>query len=208
MYLTDEELCMIEQLTYLDEAVAEKAGVSNEFGKICRDHIGKSIGEILEFFDDEALLRLAAHSESVCDGAISGVEWVQIISYLKNENNRISQLKLVDLYTSDNYYNAAVWDDEQQKYIGIADKDVYVYELNEYLPAAEYKRIHKVNSIPLERMLIKDPNTGEYVSYTSYLRAAIERAVYHVQHQEEDEDLEEDLDDHFEETDDFQLSFQ
>ena len=41
---------------------------------------------------------------------------------------------------------------------------------------------------------------------TSYLRVALERAVYHVQQQEqeEDEDYEEDM----EETDDFQLSFQ
>ena len=27
--LTDEELCMIEQLTYLDEMVSEKAGINN-----------------------------------------------------------------------------------------------------------------------------------------------------------------------------------
>ena len=41
---------------------------------------------------------------------------------------------------------------------------------------------------------------------TSYLRAALERAVYHVQHQEqeEDEDIEEDM----EETDDFQMTFE
>ena len=41
---------------------------------------------------------------------------------------------------------------------------------------------------------------------TSYLRAALERAVYHVQHQEqeEDEDFEEDM----EETDDFQMTFE
>ena len=41
---------------------------------------------------------------------------------------------------------------------------------------------------------------------TSYLKAALERAVYHVQHQEmeEDEDIEEDM----EETDDFQMTFE
>ena len=31
--LTDEELCMLEQLTYLDEMVAEKAGINNVFSK-------------------------------------------------------------------------------------------------------------------------------------------------------------------------------
>ena len=43
---------------------------------------------------------------------------------------------------------------------------------------------------------------------TSYLRAALERAVYHAQHQEQEEEMHEDPDKEFEETDDFQLSFQ
>jgi len=33
MYLTDEELCMIEQLAYLDEAVAKVAGINKIFSK-------------------------------------------------------------------------------------------------------------------------------------------------------------------------------
>ena len=32
--LTDMELCMLEQLTYLDEEVAAAAGVNTRFGKI------------------------------------------------------------------------------------------------------------------------------------------------------------------------------
>lgn len=32
--LTDAELCMLEQLTYLDEDVAAAAGVNDSFGKI------------------------------------------------------------------------------------------------------------------------------------------------------------------------------
>ena len=32
--LTDAELCMLEQLTYLDEDVAAAAGVNEYFGKI------------------------------------------------------------------------------------------------------------------------------------------------------------------------------
>ena len=43
---------------------------------------------------------------------------------------------------------------------------------------------------------------------TSYLRAALERAVYHVQHQEQEEDMDEDPDEEFEETDDFQMTFE
>ena len=43
---------------------------------------------------------------------------------------------------------------------------------------------------------------------TSYLRAALERAVYHVQHQEQVEDMDEDTDEEFEETDDCQITFE
>ena len=41
---------------------------------------------------------------------------------------------------------------------------------------------------------------------TSYLRAALERSVYHVQHQEQEEDIDEDED--FDETDDFQMTLE
>jgi len=34
MYLTDEELCMVEQLAYLDEEVAKVAGINESFSKI------------------------------------------------------------------------------------------------------------------------------------------------------------------------------
>lgn len=34
--LTDEELCMLEQITYLDEDVAKAAGIGNSFIKIAR----------------------------------------------------------------------------------------------------------------------------------------------------------------------------
>ena len=79
--LTDEELCMIEQLTYLDEMVAEKAGINNVFSKVNADsHNNQSIAEILQFFNDKAILRLMAYPESICDAEISGVEWAKIIA--------------------------------------------------------------------------------------------------------------------------------
>ena len=100
MYLTDEELCMLEQLTYLDEDVAKAAGINSRFSKINSDDITHSISVILEDFDDKALARLALHTESVCDAEISGTEWVRIISYIKK--SRLAELKLVDLYTTVN----------------------------------------------------------------------------------------------------------
>ena len=70
--LTDEELCMLEQLTYLDEDVAAAAGVNKTFGKIQKEMRGLSISKILSDFDDEALLRLASHPESA-EGTICSI---------------------------------------------------------------------------------------------------------------------------------------
>ena len=79
--LTDEELCMIEQLTYLDEMVSEKAGINDVFSKVNADsHNDRSISEILRAFDDAAIARLMAYPESICDADISGVEWAKIIA--------------------------------------------------------------------------------------------------------------------------------
>ena len=79
--LSDEELCMIEQLTYLDEMVAEKAGINRNFSKInSNDHEDRAIMYILEDFDDAAIARLMAYPESICDADISGVEWAKIIA--------------------------------------------------------------------------------------------------------------------------------
>lgn len=45
--LTDMELCMLEQLTYLDEEVAAAAGVNDNFGKINTRMVNKTVGDIL-----------------------------------------------------------------------------------------------------------------------------------------------------------------
>ena len=47
MNLTDMELCMLEQLTYLDEEVAAAAGVNAYFGKINAEMVNKTVGDIL-----------------------------------------------------------------------------------------------------------------------------------------------------------------
>ena len=47
MNLTDMELCMLEQLTYLDEEVAAAAGVNDSFGKINTNMVNKTVGDIL-----------------------------------------------------------------------------------------------------------------------------------------------------------------
>ena len=168
--LTDMELCMLEQLTYLDEEVAAAAGVNDSFGKINTNMVDKTISRILAVFDDEALLRLASHTKSVCDAAISGFEWVQIISYLKN-NPRLANLKLAGLYTKpeDNYYRAAVYVDG--KYIGIADKDVFAQDpaTMDYIPLADYKSKYNQREVPVDAMYLAHPETGAMMSYKEYI---------------------------------------
>lgn len=86
--LTDAELCLLEQLTYLDEDVARAAfGTINyeglPFFKISAVHIGSSVSKILKDFNETALSNLRKHPEEICDAAISGTEWASIIENLK-----------------------------------------------------------------------------------------------------------------------------
>ncbi|MDE5569316.1 MAG: DUF2974 domain-containing protein, partial [Ruminococcus sp.] len=185
MYLTDEELCMLEQLVYLDEDVARAAGISEFFSKInIEQHGDKSIAKILEDFNDAALVKLMAYNESVCDGAISGTEWVKIISYLKNPENQISRLVLRDMYTTPNLYHAAVKDELTGEYVGIADYHAFVWDYNQgcYVSATDYRQKYNTE-IPIEDLVIRvskayenDDDSDRYDKdspyYLPYLRYA------------------------------------
>ena len=99
--LTDAELCLLEQLTYLDEDVA-KAAFNKinyddlEFYKISENDKDKKISQILSVFNEAALANLRKHPESICDAAISGTEWASIIENLKT-NKHLKDLVLSDI---------------------------------------------------------------------------------------------------------------
>jgi len=99
MALTDNELCMIEQLCYLDGSVAEAAGIKEKFNGIDFKSRGKSIEEILKCFDESALKELEQKDSEI--GSISAKEWASIIRYLK-QNERIRSLKLSDTMSNTN----------------------------------------------------------------------------------------------------------
>ena len=166
--LTDEELCMIEQLTYLDEMVAEKAGINDSFSKISAKNIDRSIAQILADFNDVAIARLMAYPESICDAAISGVEWAKIITYLKDPSHRISHLVLRDVmenkpYNEENnntaigngYYRAAYFDGE--KYVDIG-------QYREDHPGAAIKEENLVR-IPLALTFTDDSGESAIIAY-------------------------------------------
>lgn len=92
MNITDEELLMLEHLTYLNESVANAAGVKNiEYN----DEFGNSIATILSSFDSTAIANLEAKGDEPLAAEVSGYEWAQIIKYLQN-NTRLNKLVLTE----------------------------------------------------------------------------------------------------------------
>lgn len=95
MNITDEELLMLEHLTYLNSEVAAKAGVE-KFNNVNADAFeGKSVYEILQKFDSTAIANLEAKGDEPLAAEVSGKEWAQIIRYLKN-NERLNHLVLTE----------------------------------------------------------------------------------------------------------------
>lgn len=79
--ITDEELCMLEQLTYLNENVTKIAGIQDTFFRINNRNINDKIENILSVFDDVALDNLRVHIDAIDGYEISGLEWANIIKY-------------------------------------------------------------------------------------------------------------------------------
>ena len=102
--LSEEEILMVEMLTYLDEEVAEKAGV--DFYKISSVDKGSKISDILSAFTDEAIVRLRGCSKAFGGAEMSGEEWAAILKYIKN-NDKLSSLRLVDMYMDTHDYHVA-----------------------------------------------------------------------------------------------------
>ena len=104
--MTDEELLLLEQITYLDKEVYSAAGLSKKNIKIREN---KTVGELLKDFDDNALNKLSTYDCNDIDytgyngvgpsyglelgGSISsGKEWADIIRTIQN-NKELSSLK-------------------------------------------------------------------------------------------------------------------
>lgn len=94
MYLTDNELCALEQLCYLDNNVAKAAGVNSTTGSNIK---GKTVSQILANYDEAALKRLESLGNTTIDGALtSAAEWASIIRYLKK--SKMKDLVVTDLF--------------------------------------------------------------------------------------------------------------
>lgn len=81
MQLTDQQIMLLEQLTYLNDGVAEAAGV--------RLGAYQSVERLLQEFDEAALQRLE-QSDKTLNGEIDGKEWAAIIRAIKNDEQLYS----------------------------------------------------------------------------------------------------------------------
>lgn len=97
MTLDENELCMIEQLCYLTEDIAEVAGIDGFNGiKLKENEKFKTIEELLAPFDDTAISNLEAlGNQEVGSACVSGKEWADIIRYIKG-NEKLKSLVLTD----------------------------------------------------------------------------------------------------------------
>lgn len=91
MVLTDNELGMIEQLTYMDHRVAEQAGIQG-FSGIKSGQKNMTLSEILSCFDEEALRNLEEKGNQKI-GLSSAQEWAGMIRYLQESQMKDLVLK-------------------------------------------------------------------------------------------------------------------
>lgn len=97
MTLDENELCMIEQLCYLDKNVADVAGIRQFKGiKLETGKSKEAIKDLLAPFDDTAISNLEALGDKEVGAAcISGKEWADILRYIKG-NEKLRNLVLTD----------------------------------------------------------------------------------------------------------------
>lgn len=99
-YFTAEELCMIEMLTYFNEAKNEIYGaislLAADYNTFSEDTKDQTIGEILSAFDEERIALLKSN-DNIIDTTyyISGKEWGEIIEYITHSPT-LSSLRYTD----------------------------------------------------------------------------------------------------------------
>ena len=74
MNITDEELLMLEHLTYLNEEVAEAAKVNGFSTVNLEDFEGDTVYEILQQFNSTAIANLEAKGDEPLAAEVSGYE--------------------------------------------------------------------------------------------------------------------------------------
>lgn len=94
--MTDENLALLEQVTYIDNNVLKAAGITEKTGmQLLPMDKGDSLRDVLAVFDEDAIANLRKQGDTVIDGALaSGNEWADIIEKLK-ANQELMNLEVV-----------------------------------------------------------------------------------------------------------------
>lgn len=111
MVLSDNDLMILEQLTYLNNDVAKVAKLERQF--IIEDCKNKTIKEILSVFTQEGLQNLENETSAIGMGGATGIEWASIIRYIQSSD--MCNLVLSDIMQNNNSSTLALCFTEGKK---------------------------------------------------------------------------------------------
>ncbi len=94
--MTNENLALLEQVTYIDDNVLKAAGITDKTGmQLLTMDKGDKLEDVLAVFDEDAIAKLREKGDEVIDGALaSGNEWADIIETLQ-KNPELKNLEVV-----------------------------------------------------------------------------------------------------------------
>ncbi len=177
MVLTDNELGMIEQLTYLTPKVAEEAGIEG-FEGFTSAKEGHDISTILGSFNENALRELERKGDQNI-GFVSAKEWAGMIRYL--QSSRMKDLVLTDTMTGEDGTTLALCFTEEDNsadavvaFKGTSGGDEWadnVQGLNQSDTRCQKETLDFIESLSAENITVtghsKGGNKAMYVAITS-----------------------------------------
>ena len=96
--MTDQDLALLEQITYIDKNVLSAAGINSDSLKFKK---GDSVEKVLKQFTPEKIENLRKNGSDNIDGAYTGAnEWADIIEAIK-KNPELMELEVNKKYPSD-----------------------------------------------------------------------------------------------------------
>ncbi len=175
MYLTDEQLLLLEQLTYLNSDVADAAGTTH----VSPTSVG-TVGELLRQYNEEALENLDTAGD-VADTYTQGYEWAAVIREIQKDPV-LQSLKISNPCINSNGKTAALCftdpkDTQGQAYVAFRGTlDGYewmdnVEGLNQTDTKFQKEALAYVEALPYGDITVvghsKGGNKAQYVAITS-----------------------------------------
>ena len=192
VYFTAEELCMIEMLTYFNEAsddIYEAASIDavNRITFSSENSKGKTVGEILSKFDANKIALLKSNDDIIdTNFFISAKEWGDVIDYIIHSST-LSSLRYTDCFEKGSIKLALCFTDDATPneavvaFLGTADReewldDVKAAKLSDS-PCQE-AALNYINSLPYSDITVTGHSKGgNKAMYCTVLSDKITRCV-------------------------------